>query len=295
MGIADGSLLIAAANKVIAMSAGRKANTRVGSTALALALAALLPAAVAAKPVIVGSPLEGKLTSGKAGKEGTYFNSALGEPGANLVSPIDGAIIGLNMEGISLGTPYRLRILTPDGGSSYTARVSSKPIVFDAEGANEIKTSLIRAGETVGIDMPAEAKLGGYGTEPTSAYAFWVPPLDDGASLPYSGTRTGVELAFNVEVLPEPAVARVSPRKLPLHRKLKVKIRGNDLQHVVRVRFGGKPAWTWRVVNEHLIVATTPSLKRRRRPTCGSPPPRAPAQRTAPPSSDSASGDRRTG
>jgi hypothetical protein len=232
------------------------------TAALALALAGIVPATAAAEPVIVGSPLEGKLLSGKAGKEGTYFNSALAAPDANVTSPIDGAIINLNMLGVGAGTPYRLRILSPDGGSSYTARASSKTIVPDADGRGEFRTLLIKAGETVGLDMPAEAKLGGYEAGPAAAYAFWAPPLDDGASLPYDGTRTGVELAFNVEVLPKPTVAKVKPGKIDLLKKAQVKIRGDDLQHVVRVRFGGHAAATWREVNEHLIVATTPPLKK---------------------------------
>jgi hypothetical protein len=229
-------------------------------SALALAVAGLSPATAAAKPVIVGSPLEGKLISGKAGKEGTYFNSALGEPGANVTSPIDGAIIALNMEGIGAGIPYRLRILAPNGGSSYTARASSKTFIPDAQGDGEFRTLLIKAGETVGIDMPAEGKLGGYETGPGSAYAFWVPPLGDGSALPYNATQTGRELAFNVEVLPEPTVTEVSPRQVPLGKRAQVKIRGNDLQHVARLFFGRRAVGTFRIVNEHLIVAKGPKV-----------------------------------
>jgi hypothetical protein len=232
--------------------------------ALALAVAGILPASAAAKPVIVGSPLEGKLVSGRAGKEGTYFNAALGEPGANVVSPIDGAIIALNMEGIGAGIPYRLRILSPNGGSSYTARASSKTFIPDAQGDGEFRTLLIKAGETVGIDMPAEGKLGGYETGPGSAYAFWVPPLGDGSALPYNGTQTDRELAFNVEVLPKPTITEITPAKVDLLKKTQVKIRGNDLQHVVRVSFGDRGVKTWRMVNEHLIIARTPPIKRPR-------------------------------
>jgi hypothetical protein len=240
-------------------------NTRLRSmAAFALTLAGLLPASAVAKPVIVGSPLEGKLVPGKAGKEGTYFNSALGEPGANVVSPIDGAIIALNMEGIGAGIPYRLRVLSPNGGSSYTARASSKTFIPDASGDGEFRTLLIKAGETVGIDMPADGKLGGYETGPGSAYAFWVPPLGDGSALPYNGTQTGRELAFNVEVLPKPTITKVAPGKVDLLEKTQVKIHGNDLQHVVSVSFGDRGVKTWRMVNEHLIVARTPSIKRAR-------------------------------
>jgi hypothetical protein len=241
-----------------------RSTWRQSMAALALAVAGLLPASAAAKPVIVGSPLEGKLVSGKAGKEGTYFNSALGEPGANVTSPIDGAIISLNMEGIGAGIPYRLRILSPNGGSSYTARASSKTIIPDAQGDGEFRSLLIKAGETVGIDMPAEGKLGGYETGPGSAYAFWVPPLGDGSALPYNATQTGRELAFNVEVLPKPTITKVTPGKVDLLKKTQIKIHGSDLQHVVRVSFGDRGLTTWRMVNERLIVAKTPPIKRPR-------------------------------
>lgn len=91
----------------------------------ALAVAASIPSSSGAKPVIVGSTLgAGKASKGEVVTEGTYFNSSLSEPGAHVVSPVDGAIIEVNLFGNNEG-PYRVRVLSTDGGSSYTAKASS--------------------------------------------------------------------------------------------------------------------------------------------------------------------------
>ncbi|HVD37920.1 MAG TPA: IPT/TIG domain-containing protein, partial [Solirubrobacterales bacterium] len=97
---------------------------------------------------------------------------------------------------------------------------------------------------------------------PQAAYAFWAPPLEDGASLPYSATETGVEMGFNAIVLPEPKVLGVGPKVVPTHKPAKVKIRGRDFMRVIRVSFGGVRAARWTVVNDHLIVARTRATAR---------------------------------
>lgn len=236
--------------------------------AAALAVSALglvLPTAAAGKPVIVGSPLEGKFTSAHAIGEGTYFNTALPEPGANVVSPVDGAIINVQMIG-GEGGPYRVRVLSPDGGSSYTSAAASPPIVLDAERQGSFTALPIAAGDAVALDLPKDGKLGLLKEAgPEAAYAFWIPPLGDGSSLPYDGTETGYELGFNATVLPRPTLSAVSPRSADRDKRVKIKIHGTDFARVTKVSFGRYSPRSWRVVNEKLIVATTHPLPKQAR------------------------------
>lgn len=111
--------------------------------------------------------------------------------------------------------------------------------------------------------MPAGAELSAFlEAGPRAAYAVWAPPLEGGASLPYAGTETGVEMAFNAVVLPEPKVLRVGPGILATHERNQVKIHGDDFQRVIKVSFGGVRAADWRIVNEHLIIARTRPTKK---------------------------------
>ena len=232
---------------------------------VALASLALIAAPAAAKPVVVGSPLTGEFVSGEVSTEGTYFNSSLDDPDANVVSPVDGAIIAWKMLRINSG-PYRFRVLSPDGGSSYTAKESSRSILVPPSGEVSFHALHIEAGDTVGVDMPVGARLGARpDAGPRAAYAFWVPPLEDGASLPYSATETGVELGFNAIVLPEPRVTGIGPKVVPLHQPATIKIRGRDFMRVIKVSFGGVRARRWTVVNEHLIVARARAVKKEAR------------------------------
>jgi hypothetical protein len=230
---------------------------------LALVALALAAPAALAKPIIVGSPLEGKFSHGKVSTEGTYFNSSLSEPGAHVVSPVDGAIIEVNLVGNNEG-PYRVRVLSPDGGSSYTAKASSPWLTLAPGGESHFHTLKIEAGDTVGLDMPAGAELSGLvNAGPKAAYAFWAPPLEEDASLPYTGTQTEVEMGFNAIVLPEPTVSRVAPKSLPARKGGKVKIYGRDFQRVLKVNFGRLRISRYRVVSERLIVAFVPKLAAR--------------------------------
>jgi len=245
---------------------GRLTNGCLGLCVWGLTSVSLFAApGASAKLVVVGSPLTGEFSSGEVSTEGTYFNSSLSDPGANVVSPVDGAIIAWNMLRINSG-PYRFRVLSPDGGSSYTATESSRSILVPASGEVEFPALHIEAGDTVGVDMPVGARLGArLDAGPRAAYAFWVPPLEDGASLPYSATETGVEMGFNAIVLPEPRVTGIGPKVVPTHETIEVRIRGRDFMRVIKVSFGGVRAARWTVVNNHLIVARTRATTREAR------------------------------
>ncbi|MDQ3725208.1 MAG: IPT/TIG domain-containing protein, partial [Actinomycetota bacterium] len=216
-----------------------------------------------AEPVVVGSTLEGDFRAGFVRNAGTFFNSALADPDANLVSPVDGIILRLNILG-AVGGPYRLRVLSPEGGSVYRATRSSPPLTFG--GAEPRFPALrIEAGETIALDLPAEGDIAAAATGPQSAFALWVPPLPAGAALPYTATNTGRELGFNVEVLPPPVIARVAPKYVDYRKGGRVKIFGENFARVRKVTFGGVQALRFRVVSEELIIASVGQRRTRLR------------------------------
>jgi hypothetical protein len=230
-------------------------------TVVALAAFALVAGTAAAKPVVVGSSLTGDFRAGFVKNAGTYFNSALADPSANVVSPVDGIVIRFNLLGAK-GGPYRLRVLSPEGGSVYRATASTPPLTFDGVEPH-FPPLKIEAGDSIGLDLPAEGKIAAAPTGPESAYAAWVPPLGSGAALPYTGTNTGRELGFNAEVLPAPVVTRVAPAVVYFRKGGRVKIFGENFSRVSRVTFGAKRARWFKVVSERLIVATAPPRKNR--------------------------------
>jgi hypothetical protein len=232
-------------------------------TVIALVAIALIPAEAGAKPVVVGSSLTGEFHRGFVRNAGTFFNSALADPAANLVSPVDGLVVRFQILG-GEGGPYRLRVLSPEGGSVYRATASTPPLTFGGAEPH-FRPLKIEAGDTIGLDLPAEGKIAAAETGPESAYALWIPPLPADTALPYSGTDTGLELGFNAEVLPVPTVTMVAPKVVYSRRGGRVKIFGKDFSRVTRVTFGTRRARGFKVVSERLIVATAPPRKNRLR------------------------------
>ncbi|HYG95926.1 MAG TPA: IPT/TIG domain-containing protein [Solirubrobacterales bacterium] len=236
---------------------GRLIHSGAGLCACALLLlvaTAIAPPVVPAKPIVVGSPLTAEFKPARVREAGTYFNSALSDPGANVVSPVDGALVNWKVKG-GEGTIFRLRVLSPQGGSVYRA-TSSTPAWTHGSPIPPWQPLRVKAGDTVGIDISAEGVIGVATTGPESAYAVWIPPLTAGAALPYIGTKTERELSFNATILPAPTVSNVAPLKLPFAKGGQVRIHGRDFQRVTSVRFGRVPARRFRVVSERLIVAT---------------------------------------
>jgi hypothetical protein len=218
-----------------------------------LALAAPAPTSSVAKPVIIGSPLEGDFHGGKVRGAGTYFNTSFAEPTATRSSPVDGAIIRFSILGAG-GGPYRLRVLRPVGGGAYEAAGSTAALTFGGPEPH-FRPVPIHKGDTVGLDLPAEGRIAALRT-PESSYAAWSPPLPGGEALAPTAGFAGIELGFNAEVLPRPTVSIVAPLSLPYDRGGRAKIHGKDFQRVERVTFG-RTSVRYKVVSEHLIIAFT--------------------------------------
>ena len=79
--------------------------------------------------VTVGSPLTANFLPGVAGEKGILgINPELGEPGAHVSSPVDGAVIGWKVLGE--GGPLELRVVRPEGAGTFLAGAASAPELF---------------------------------------------------------------------------------------------------------------------------------------------------------------------
>lgn len=230
---------------------------------LALSLAAVLAAAcalagpAAAKDVVVGSPLTAKFNLGTPPEEATFFNSALQEPGANVVSPVDGAIVSIGLITGKEPVAYTFKVLRPSGGSVYTAVSSTGPMTYGAGPEPKFSPLRIRRGDTIGIDLGPDSPIGTLKTGPLSAIGSWYPPLAVGSTLPTTEQATGREIAFNATVQPAPTIAAVEPRRSDGRRPLRVAIRGEDFARVKGVYFGSASA-RYEVRSPRLIIALAP-------------------------------------
>lgn len=210
--------------------------------------------------VTVGSPLTASFKQASVEASGTLFNSALVEPGAHITSPVSGAIVRWRIVS-GEGGPFKLRVLRPVGGTTYTAVGTSSPQTPSGLGAQDFPTTLpIQAGDAIGIDTVKGEKLGAIELV-GAAFSAWIPPLAEGSSLPYLGTEPGFEVAFNAEVQPRPAIASVSPGSGSLRGKTTVTITGTDFTGASTVSFGATPASGFAVDSESQITAVSPAGK----------------------------------
>ena len=230
---------------------------------LTIALAAIVGAPISttalaqAQNVTVGSPLSGPIVSAKTTAAGTFFNPALGEPGANVVSPISGAIVNSHAYGTENGS-YTLRVLRPAGVKTYTAFGSFSATA--PSGTEPILVPLrIQAGDTIGLEMPAGTPIGLVSPVPGSSTASWVPPLAEGSTLPYTASKAGREFAFNAEVQPAPTIASLNPESGYFRGGTRLKISGADFTGVTGVEFGSVKA-QFRINSRSQILTTAPAM-----------------------------------
>src|ERR1700750_3416431 len=106
---------------------GRRARIGILVMALASAWALISAVAAGATTVTVGSVLPPTFTSTPFEGVRTQFNTTLPETGANLASPVNGAIVRWKVQGAGAG-PFTLRVLHPNGSGAYTASGTSQPV-----------------------------------------------------------------------------------------------------------------------------------------------------------------------
>jgi hypothetical protein len=100
----------------------------------------VLAGAISAQASVIGigSVLPKEFTPEKFERVQTLFNTALPEPGANLVSPVSGAVIRWRVQGAS-GGPFYLRVLHPNGKGAYEAAGTSAPATPPMPGCRRSK------------------------------------------------------------------------------------------------------------------------------------------------------------
>ena len=238
---------------------GRRAG-RIGFLALALAAAWALVAAVAAQAttVTVGSVMPPTFTSTPFEGVRTQFNTTLPETGANLASPVNGAIVRWKVAG-AVGGPFTLRVLHPNGAGAFTATASSQAVKPNGTGIETFSTQLpIRSGDLIAVDSANGTDEIGVATVAGAGYGIFSAPPFEGATNAPAITKSGAEIELSAEVQPAPAITAVSPDYGSVNGGEKVTITGTNLNGANSVMFGETPAASFTVVNEEKITAVVP-------------------------------------
>jgi len=239
----------------------RKRNGLVAMVA-ASALALFAATGAQAATVTVGSVLPPGAAPKPFETVQTFFNTALPEKGANLVSPVSGAIVRWRVLEAK-GGPFRLRVLRPNGSGAYTAVGTSGPATPAGPGLQTFTANLpIKAGDLIGIDPTAASDEIGVAEVAGASFGFIFPPPLDGATVAPSGSKTGQEIALSAEVQPAPAVTALSPQSGSIAGGTTVKITGTDFSAASEVKFGATPAASFTVISETEITAVTPRVRK---------------------------------
>ena len=217
-----------------------------------------------AAPVVVGSPLVGLFgQTGGSGITATLVNLTIAAPGGTATSPVNGAIVRWHLLGAE-GAPFRLRVLRPAGGTSYTAVGTSIGVSPATPGLETFPTALtVQAGDLIALDIVKGLKIGAL-PNPAAVIGAFDPILVEGATQALTVSSPGVELGFNAEVQPAPTITAVAPKSGSFKGRTKVTITGTDFAAVSGVSIGGAPV-AFTVVSETKIKATAPRLPKPRK------------------------------
>jgi hypothetical protein len=230
------------------------------SIAVAVTAAWMLIGAVAAQASVIsiGSVLPEGFTPKKFERVQTLFNTALPEPGANLSSPVSGAVIRWRVQGAK-GGPFYLRVLHPNGKGAYEAAGKSQGVTPNGLGLQTFETNLkIQTGDLIGIDPTSAEDEVGVKTESGASYASIFPTPFDGSIVAPSASFPGEEIELSAEVQPAPEVNLVSPPSGSIAGGTVVTITGKNLGGASAVEFGSTPAASFTVDSDTEITATTP-------------------------------------
>jgi IPT/TIG domain-containing protein/PASTA domain-containing protein len=222
---------------------------------LAILASALLATPAGAAIVTVGSPMTGSYASGTIGLSYAVFNTEV--PGHN-VSPVNGAVIGWNMQGGS-GGPFTLRVIHQRNSTEYLGGGRSTPVTPTSTAFQHFSAAVpIKVGDMVAFDHANPSDHIGFGTPILGGNKldFFSSPLEEGA-VGTAMVGSTVEAAFNAEVQPEPVVTAIGTTAGPLSGGTAVLIAGTDLENTTQITFGGTPA-TFGQDTEGSVLATSP-------------------------------------
>jgi len=227
--------------------------------ALATAWALIAAVTAGATTVTVGSVLPPTFKSTPFEGVRTQFNTTLPEAGANLASPVNGAIVRWKLQG-AVGGPFTLRVLHPNGSGAYTATATSQSVKPNGTGIETFQTQLpIRSGDLIAVDSSNPTDEIGVADASGAGYGIFSAPPFEGATLAPSETRAGQEIELAAEVQPAPAISGLSVTEGSVLGGEKVTITGTNLNGASSVMFGEVPAASFTVVNEEKITAVAPA------------------------------------
>ena len=240
-----------------------KQQRKLGLGATLMAAVALLGATAAqASTITVGSVLPPGFTSKPFEEVQTRLNTALPEKGANLVSPVSGAIVRWRMQGAK-GGPFFLRVLHPNGTGAYTASGTSGAATPIDTGLQTFTANLpVKAGDLIGIDPTNATDEIGVVEVPGASIASIFPRPFEGATVPARDPKNGVELELSAEVQPTPAITSIAPASGSIAGGTVVKVTGTDFTTASAVKFGDTPAASYAVLSETEMTATAPETKK---------------------------------
>lgn len=242
---------------------GRSRTRRLAIVVTCVASAMALMAASAQAAVIsVGSVLPKEFTPTEFTRVQTLFNTGLPQAGANLVSPVDGAVVRWRIQGAS-GGPFYLRVLHPNGKGAYEAAGTSLPATPTDEGLQTFSTNLkIKAGDVVGIDPTNATDKIGIAETSGASYASIFPTPFDGSVVAPSETFSGKEVELSAEILPVPEVVSIAPNFGSVTGGTVLTITGKNFANASAVKFGSTPAASFSVDSDTEITVTTPRVLR---------------------------------
>jgi len=232
---------------------------RLGFIAVVASIGALLVATGAqASTVTVGSVLPPGAAATEFKSVETFFNTALPEKGANLTSPVSGAIVRWRMQN-PVGGPFFLRVLRPNGSGGYMAAGTSNPVTPSGSGLQTFTANLpVQAGDLIGVDPTNATDKIDVAEVAGASFGFIFPPPFDGATVAPSGSEAGKEIELSAEVQPTPVITSVAPDFGPVAGGTTVTITGTDLASTSAVKFGTVPATSFKAESETKITAVAP-------------------------------------
>jgi hypothetical protein len=222
-----------------------------------------------AKLITVGSPLTASFTSHEFGQAETVMNSALGETGAQVTSPISGSIIRWHIT-LATGGPFFLRALTPEiccSGYVGSGSLSAGEVPVSTA-TQTYKTDLpIEKGDFIGLDNSNGSDTIGLASVSGSVLSSFAPPVPNTNSGGTATNHPDEEVSFNAVIEPPPTVTRVRPRSGLSKGGEKVTIRGTNFYGAKEVLFsagaqgdgGTKIGKKLKVVSATKIVVVAPA------------------------------------
>ncbi len=235
---------------------GRRIRLAIGAVSICVLLMA---SAAQAATVTVGSVLPVSFASTPFSQVKTMFNTALPEKGANLASPVNGAVVRWRIQGAK-GGPFFLRVLHPNGSGAYTATGTSLPATPTGTGVETFSTSIpIHSGDLIGIDPSNPTDEIGIAPVAGASFGFIAPPPFEGSTVAPTQSEAGQEIELSAEIQPAPAITSIAPSFGSIAGGTAVVITGTNLAGASAVKFGTATAASFTVESETQITAVAPA------------------------------------